>query len=56
VGAFGVQVIIWCVTPNALEKWVDHSAFGKKRNENGAKTVEEQQKKLEEALVEMGIK
>lgn len=56
VGTFGIQVIIWCVTPNALEKWVDHSAFGNKRNNNGARTAEEQQKKLEEALVEMGIK
>lgn len=54
-GTFGVQVIIWIVTPDALEKWIDHSAFGKKRDTGGYKTAREQEENLKEALVEMGL-
>lgn len=55
VGLFGIQVVIWIVTPNAIEDWIDHSAFGKKRSTGGYKTVKEQDEKLLAALVEMGF-
>lgn len=55
VGLLGVQIIIWWVTPNAVEVWLDHSAFGKKRGTGGYKSAEEQEKKLFEALTEMGL-
>lgn len=55
-GLFGLQVVIWCVTPNALEDWIDHSAFGSKRGTEGFKSSEEQDKKLSDALLEMGLK
>jgi hypothetical protein len=55
VGAFGIQVIIWLVTPNALEDWLDHSAFGVKRKTGGYETTEEQDKKFAEVMVEMGL-
>jgi hypothetical protein len=55
VGTFGLQVIIWIVTPDALEKWIDHSAFGKKRDTDGYKTAQQQEECLKNALVEMGL-
>lgn len=55
VGAFTIQVIIWWVTPDALEKWIDHSAFGKLRKNGGYHSVDEQDKALRDALVEMGF-
>lgn len=55
VGAFAIQIIIWWVTPDALEKWIDHSAFGKKRSTGGYKTAEAQDKALHETLKEMGF-
>ena len=55
LGSFGVQVIIWIVTPDALEKWIDHSAFGTKRDAGGYKTAQEQEDRLKDALVEMGF-
>jgi hypothetical protein len=55
VGAITIQVIIWWVTPDALEKWIDHSAFGKKRDTGGYKTPDEQTKALQGALAEMGF-
>lgn len=54
-GMLGVQVIIWVVTPDALEDWLDHSAFGSKRTSDGYKTAQEQEEKLSQALVEMGF-
>lgn len=56
VGLFGIQIIVWFVTPNALQDWIDHSAFGRKRDRNGFKNTVEQDKALHEALVEMGLK
>ncbi|CAJ0820925.1 T6SS effector BTH_I2691 family protein [Ralstonia flaminis] len=55
VGSFAIQVIIWWVTPDALEKWVDHSAFGKLRKSDGYKSGDQQDKALLDALVEMGF-
>ena len=55
VGSLGIQVIIWIVTPDALEKWIDHSAFGNKRDAGGFKTAKEQEERLKDALVEMGL-
>lgn len=55
-GLFGLQVVIWCVTPNALEDWIDHSAFGSKRGTEGFKSSDEQDKKLNDALLEIGLK
>ncbi len=55
LGIFGVQVIIWQVTPNALEEWIDHSAFGKERNNDGYRSSKEQDEKLGAALNEMGL-
>jgi len=34
---------------------VDHSAFGKERLNEGCKSADEQDKKLQEALVKMGF-
>ncbi|MFH0128845.1 hypothetical protein ACGLHS_01465 [Variovorax sp. VaC1] len=53
---FGLQIIIWWITPDALENWIDHSAFGKKRSTGGYRTAEEQGTKLRESLIEMGLK
>jgi hypothetical protein len=55
VGAITIQVVIWWVTPDALEKWLDHSAFGRKRDTGGYKAAEQQAKALQEALAEMGF-
>ncbi|WP_301539996.1 T6SS effector BTH_I2691 family protein [Ralstonia pickettii] len=55
VGLIGIQVVIWIITPNALEEWIDHSAFGKKRGTGGYKTAKEQDEKLSDALVKMGF-
>ena len=55
VGLFAIQVVIWWVTPDALQVWIDHSAFGKERGNEGYKSAAEQDKKLQEALVEMGF-
>lgn len=55
VGLLGIQVVIWIITPNALEEWVDHSAFGKRRGASGYKTAKEQDEKLLAALVQMGF-
>jgi len=55
LGTLVVQVVIWQITPDALEQWADHTAFGKRRKTNGYKTSKEQDEKLEEALVEMGF-
>ncbi|MNL16656.1 hypothetical protein D3C87_1377080 [compost metagenome] len=52
---FGMQIIIWWITPDALEDWIDHSAFGRKRSTGGYRTVEEQDRKLRESLIEMGL-
>ena len=55
VGLFGIQVILWIITPNAIEDWIDHSAFGNKRGTGGYKTAKEQDEKLLAALVQMGF-
>jgi len=57
VGLLGLQVIIWMITPNALEEWIDHSAFGKNNDpkEGGYRTGDQQDKQLSEALKEMGF-
>lgn len=55
VGLFAIQLVIWWVTPDALQVWLDHSAFGKERRNEGYKSADEQDKKLQEALVEMGF-
>ena len=55
VGAITIQVVIWWVTPDALEKWIDHSAFGKNRETGGYRTPEAQVKALQEALAAMGF-
>lgn len=55
LGTVSIQVLIWWATPSALEEWVDHSAFGKKRSTGGYSTGNDQDKKLEAALVEMGL-
>src|SRR3954468_11137122 len=50
VGMLGVQVVIWWISPNAIEDWIDHSAFGKKRSTGGYKTAKEQDEKMKKAL------
>jgi len=55
VGLIGIQIIIWWITPNVLQEWIDHSAFGKERGTGGYKTAKEQREKLLNALVEMGL-
>lgn len=55
VGLFGLQVVIWIITPDALDKWIDHSAFGKKRDMGGYRDAKEQEKHLKGALIEMGL-
>jgi hypothetical protein len=58
VGTLVVQVVIWQVTPNALQDWVNHCAFGKKgrrKDTSGYQAAKEQEDKLTEALVEMGL-
>lgn len=55
VGLQGLQVIIRIVAPNALEKWIDHSAFSKKRSTGGYKDAKDQEKYLKGALVEKGL-
>ncbi|MEJ8846203.1 T6SS effector BTH_I2691 family protein [Variovorax rhizosphaerae] len=55
VGMFGLQLVIWLITPNAIEDWIDHSAFGKRRATGGYKTAKEQDGKLSEALIGMGL-
>ncbi|WP_218508428.1 T6SS effector BTH_I2691 family protein [Variovorax sp. dw_308] len=55
VGMLGVQVVIWWISPNAIEDWIDHSAFGKKRSTGGYKTAKEQDEKMKKALIEMGL-
>ncbi len=56
VGTFGIQVLIWWVAPDALDKWMDRSAFGQLSSEKGYKTAKEQDENLEAALVELGLK
>jgi len=53
---FGIQVLIWTMTPNALEDWLDHCAFGKLRSDGGYRTGKQQDEALEHALVTMGFK
>lgn len=55
LGAFVIQVIIWEITPDALQDGIDHCTFGKKRRTGGYKTSKEQEQKFEHALVEMGF-
>jgi len=52
---FSLQVIIWQVTPNAIEKWIDHCAFGTKRSTGGFTTSEEQDEQLQAAMNEMSL-
>lgn len=55
-GIFAAQLVIWWATPDALEDWMSHSAFGKQRSKktDGYQTVEDQESKLLAALVELG--
>lgn len=55
VGTLGIQVIIWIITPNALQDWVDHCAFGMRRKTGGYANAKEQEEKLGQVLVEMGL-
>lgn len=55
VGTLVIQVVIWKMTPDALEKWADHTAFGKRRKTGGYKTVKDQKEGLADALKEMGL-
>ena len=55
VGTLTIQVAIWMLTPDALEKWADHTAFGKKRKSGGYLTAKEQEQGLANALQEMGL-
>jgi hypothetical protein len=55
VGTLVIQVVIWKVTPDALETWADHTAFGKKRKTGGYRNVKDQEQGLAEALKEMGL-
>jgi hypothetical protein len=55
VGTVALQVVIWTVTPDALEEWVDHCAFGNTKGKGSYKTVKEQEERLAEALVAMGL-
>ncbi|RQP23732.1 hypothetical protein DZC73_16540 [Albitalea terrae] len=55
VGTLVIQVVIWKMTPDALEKWADHTAFGKKRKTGGYVAVKDQEQGLADALKEMGL-
>jgi hypothetical protein len=56
VGTFGIQVIIWSITDDDLQTWCSLCAFGSKRIAPDAyKSVKEQDKALEEAMVAVGV-
>lgn len=56
VVSFGVQIIIWVITDDALEDWCSLSVFGIKRNSNASYSDSSvQQKALEKSLIEIGV-
>lgn len=56
VGVFGIQCFIWIISDDKLQEWCSLCAFGSKRNAPAAyKTSKNQQEKLQEALVEVGL-
>jgi len=44
VGAFGIQIIIWQITDDTLEKWLNLTPFGRKKDEQGAYLDSEEMK------------
>ncbi|MFC7421596.1 T6SS effector BTH_I2691 family protein [Iodobacter arcticus] len=44
VGAFGIQIIIWQVTDDALETWLNLTPFGRKKDDQGAYLDSEEMK------------
>ena len=50
---FVVEGLIWYFDPNAMEKWLDKTAFGGKRSFDSA---EQQQENFDEMLEEMGFR
>jgi hypothetical protein len=55
IGLFVLQVIVWQLTPDALEIRIDHSAFGKKRETGGYETAKAQREALDAAIKEVGL-
>ncbi|MBP1317826.1 MULTISPECIES: hypothetical protein [Herbaspirillum] len=54
--SFGVQIIIWVITDDALETWCSLSVFGIKRTANSAYgEISVQRKELEKSLIEIGV-
>ena len=53
VALFAIEGLIWYITPNAMEKWLDNTAFGGKHNFG---SVEQQQEEFDGMLEEMGFR
>lgn len=54
--SFGVQIIIWVITDDALETWCSLSVFGIKRTANSAYgEISVHRKELEKSLIEIGV-
>ncbi|MCX7208388.1 MAG: hypothetical protein NT086_20875 [Proteobacteria bacterium] len=55
VGAFTIQLIIWKVTDDALEKWLDATPFGIKRNQPDAFQDSDEMKEALEAAIKEAL-
>jgi hypothetical protein len=56
VGTFGIQVFIWVITDDDLQTWCSLCIFGNKRTARDAyRSVKEQEKALEQAMVAVGV-
>lgn len=54
--SFGVQIIIWVITDDALESWCSLCVFGTKKDSSAAYTdISLQRKELEKSLIEIGV-
>jgi hypothetical protein len=50
-----VQGLIWIVEPDALEVWMERSAFGKLHGTEGYRTFEQQEENFLKALIDVGV-
>lgn len=48
-----IEGLVWYFTPNAMEKWLDKTAFGDKRVFD---SIDVQQEEFDEMLQEMGFR
>lgn len=54
--SFGVQIIIWVITDDALESWCSLCVFRTKKDSSAAYTdISLQRKELEKSLIEIGV-